>query len=201
MLLSGLRLRQKQKRCRTTRSDDRPVDLILAPEIRTLPAADQTCRTKSFLGIICSAMRCLCVALLTFVPLKGGGIDVVAILTARMKGWRTRTFTDKTYVHHRPMGSAVHEHRLVARFKLDQSDYRLGFHPLWQLFRSIYQMSNKPYIIGGVTLFLGSSWSMLRRVERSVSHELADFQGREQMKRLKSFFETRVVIRPVNPSR
>jgi hypothetical protein len=37
MLLSGLRLWQKQKKCRTTRSDDRRSDFILTPEIRTLP--------------------------------------------------------------------------------------------------------------------------------------------------------------------
>ncbi len=30
-----------------------------------------------------------------YLPLKGGGVDHVAFLTARMKGWQTRTFIDK----------------------------------------------------------------------------------------------------------
>ena len=28
-------------------------------------------------------------------PVKGGGIDHIAVITARMKGWKTRTFTEK----------------------------------------------------------------------------------------------------------
>ena len=31
-----------------------------------------------------------------YVPIKGGGIDWVAVTTARMKGWQTRTFTEKS---------------------------------------------------------------------------------------------------------
>lgn len=36
-----------------------------------------------------------------YVPMKSGGIDHVAVITARMKGWKTRTFTDKICLHHR----------------------------------------------------------------------------------------------------
>jgi len=31
-----------------------------------------------------------------YIPIKGGGIDWTAVTTARMKGWKTRTFIDKT---------------------------------------------------------------------------------------------------------
>ena len=40
-----------------------------------------------------------------YLPIKGGGIDLVAVITARMKGWKTRTFTERFSVHHRPMGT------------------------------------------------------------------------------------------------
>ena len=40
-----------------------------------------------------------------YIPIKGGGIDWTAVTTARMKGWETRTFTEKTCLHHRPMGT------------------------------------------------------------------------------------------------
>src|ERR1035438_2504549 len=36
-----------------------------------------------------------------YVPLKGGCIDHVAVLSVRMKGWQTRTFTEKICLHHR----------------------------------------------------------------------------------------------------
>ena len=41
-----------------------------------------------------------------YTPIKGGGIDWVAVTTARMKGWQTRTFPEKTCFHHRKMGTA-----------------------------------------------------------------------------------------------
>src|SRR4030042_920703 len=37
-------------------------------------------------------------------PIRGGGIDWVAVTTARMKGWKTRTFAEKTCLHHRKIG-------------------------------------------------------------------------------------------------
>ena len=130
-----------------------------------------------------------------YVSAKGGGIDVIAVLTARLKGWHTQTFIEKTSVHHRPMGSANDKGKLAADFKLGQRQYRLGFHPLWQLFRSIYQMTRRPYIAGGSALLLGYFWAMVRRVERLITAELVEFQQRDQMKRLRTFFRTRVLRR------
>jgi biofilm PGA synthesis N-glycosyltransferase PgaC len=128
-----------------------------------------------------------------YVPLKGGGIDVVAVLSARMKGWRTRTFPEKQCLHHRPMGSANHRQKLLMNYKLGQRAWRVGFHPLWQVFRSTYQMTRKPYILGGIALFVGYFWAMIRRVERPVSRELIVFQGRDQMRRLREFFVPRAL--------
>jgi glycosyltransferase involved in cell wall biosynthesis len=121
-----------------------------------------------------------------YIPVKGGGIDVIAVLTARMRGWQTRTFPEKFIEHHRIMGSAKHN-PVMSGLKLGQKDYMLGRHPLWQLFRSVYQLSRRPVIIGGVTLFAGYMWAMIRGLERPVSKELVEFQRREQMARLKRF--------------
>lgn len=129
-----------------------------------------------------------------YVPLKGGGIDVVAVLMARMKGWRTRTFTERTCVHHRPMGSAADSTHFNVNYKLGQRAYRLGFHPLWQLCRSVYQMTRRPYVSGGVALAAGYFWAMLSRSERAVSPELIAFQGRDQMKRLRHFVRVRLGV-------
>lgn len=123
-----------------------------------------------------------------YVPVKGGGIDVIAVLTARSKGWRTRTFTDRVSQHHRLMGSAQQRRKILADFALGQKDYRLGFHPVWQVFRSLYQMTRRPYVIGGAALLTGYFWAMLHRYQRSVSRELLEFQRRDQMRRLRKFF-------------
>jgi GT2 family glycosyltransferase len=132
-----------------------------------------------------------------YVPIEGGGLDVIAVLTARMKGWHTQTFTEKICQHHRPMSSANFRHKFVANFKLGKRAYHVGFHPLWQVFRSIYQMSRRPFVTGGCALFMGYFWTLIRRERRPISQELVDFQRRDQLKRLRAFFKRQ--IRPGSP--
>jgi biofilm PGA synthesis N-glycosyltransferase PgaC len=119
-----------------------------------------------------------------YVPIKSGGIDWTAVTTARMRGWETRTFTEKTCFHHRKIGTG-NSNLLGSWFRHGCKDYYLGGHPLWQAFRSIYQMKHKPYVLGGGLLFFGYTWAFLNRVERPVSKELMQFHRNEQMQRLK----------------
>lgn len=119
-----------------------------------------------------------------YTPVKGGGIDWIAVTTARMKGWQTRTFLEKTCVHHRKMGTAG-SGPLRARFRHGQEDYYVGHHPLWELLRCLFQMKESPVLFGGLSLICGYTWSWLRRVERPVSAELIAFHRGEQMARLR----------------
>ena len=121
-----------------------------------------------------------------YVPVKRGGIDHIAVLSARMKGWKTRTFTERTCLHHRGIGSAQHS-AVMTRFRDGISDYALGGHPLWELFRTIYQMTKRPRVVGGLMLGAGYVWASVRRVERPISRELVQFRRREQMQRLRRF--------------
>ena len=122
-----------------------------------------------------------------YIPIKGGGIDWVAVTTARMQGWKTQTFIEKTCTHHRKIGTGD-SNKLMAAFKYGQKNYYLGGHPLWHLSRSIFQMKNKPYIIGGLLLLWGYLWASIKRMERPVSPELMKFYRAEQMQRLKNIF-------------
>ena len=119
-----------------------------------------------------------------YVPVKGGGIDHIAVITARMKGWKTRTFTDKVCLHHRGIGTAQHS-ILRARFRVGVKDYALGGHPVWEFFRMLYQMTKRPFIVGGLTLGFGYLWALARRTERPIPRELVLFRRREQMQRLR----------------
>jgi glycosyltransferase involved in cell wall biosynthesis len=121
-----------------------------------------------------------------YVPQKGGGIDLVAVLKARMKGWETRTFSEKAFVHHRQMGTAK-SGGLMAKFRDGEKDYMLGGHPLWELFRWVYQMSKPPLIIGGCAVLAGYVYSWLSGRRRSVTAGVMVFRRREQMERLKRF--------------
>jgi len=125
-----------------------------------------------------------------YVPIKGGGIDWTAVTTARMKGWKTRTFTEKTCLHHRQMGTGSAT-QLRAIYRHGQKDYYLGGHPLWQAFRSAYQTTRPPYLIGGVCLLAGYISAFAHGNKRPISDELVRFNRAEQMARLKAFFRKR----------
>jgi glycosyltransferase involved in cell wall biosynthesis len=125
-----------------------------------------------------------------YVPVKGGSIDHIAVITARMKGWKTRTFTEKVCLHHRTMGTAERS-VLNSRFKLGLKDYAVGNHPVWELFRTVHQMAMPPFGVGGLALGAGYFWSMIRLVKRPVSRALMDFHRREQMQRLRDFLTTK----------
>ena len=119
-----------------------------------------------------------------YLPLKAGCIDHIAVISARMKGWKTRTFPDKVCLHHRGMGTAQHS-VLGARFRNGAKDYAIGNHPVWELFRTVHQMTKRPFLIGGLALMCGYIWALIRQIQRPVSRELVKFYRREQTTRLK----------------
>jgi glycosyltransferase involved in cell wall biosynthesis len=125
-----------------------------------------------------------------YVPIKGGGIDWVAVTTARMKGWLTYSFSERVFHHHRKMGTAGGS-ELQARFHYGKKDYFLGGHPLWQIVRGTFQMVKRPYIIGGLALMAGYAWCWLRGQPRPVSRELMAFHRSEQLARLKGLLRGR----------
>lgn len=118
-------------------------------------------------------------------PVKGGGVDWIAVTTARMKGWHTRTFCQKVCHHLRPLGTATAS-RLTARFRLGRKDYSLGGHPIWEVARSLYQMPARPVLVGGVFLLAGYFWAWLSNAPRAAGPELVRFHQQEQLCRLRA---------------
>ena len=118
-----------------------------------------------------------------FVPHEAGGVDWIAVTTARMKGWRTRAFKEKSFFHHRTLGTAQ-KGAIAAMFCAGQKDYFLGKHPLPQLLRVLYRMTKKPVGLGGLALLVGYSWAMLLRKKRPITPKLMQFRRREDMVKL-----------------
>lgn len=118
-----------------------------------------------------------------YVPHSAGGIDWIAVTTARMLGWTTRSYREKCFFHYRHMGTAERS-RVAAAFSYGEKDYYLGGHPIWQLFRCTYRATKAPLFFGGAALFAGYVWAALRRMPRPVSQELMRFHREEQMRKL-----------------
>jgi glycosyltransferase involved in cell wall biosynthesis len=155
------------------------------------PVADGLFNETDVFGA-CQVFRRDCFAQIGgYVPIKAGGVDWVALRTARMLGWKTRSFLGKRFVHHRPMGLRKGG-GLIAKFHHGQKDYFLGNHPLWQMSRVAYQATRRPLVVGGAFLLLGYLWAALRRTPRVVSPELLRFHRSEQMDRLRRAVRGRI---------
>ncbi len=120
-------------------------------------------------------------------PVKGGSIDHIAVISSRMNGWKTRTWTERVCIHYREIGTAQQK-KLGSKFKYGIKDYAIGNHPAWELFRVARQMAHSPVCMGGLALGAGYFWATLRKFDRPVPPELIAFHRREQMLRLKKFF-------------
>jgi len=128
---------------------------------------------------------------------KAGGIDWIAVTTARMKGWKTRSFREKSFFHHRHLGTAERS-VFAAAFSYGEKDYYLGGHPIWELFRVGFRMLKRPYFIEGFALGLGYGWAAVRRLRRPISKELMAFHRREQMRKLKAIFKSILTFKPID---
>ena len=133
-----------------------------------------------------------------YIPNPAGGIDWIAVTTARMKGWKTKSFVEKRFHHYRTLGTAGRSN-WAASFSYGEKDYYLGGSPVWQFFRVLYRSTKRP--LEGVALFSGYCWAAARRIKRPVSGELMHFYRREQMKKLKAIFRSLLKFRKVDSFR
>ncbi|PYK23888.1 MAG: glycosyl transferase [Verrucomicrobia bacterium] len=130
-----------------------------------------------------------------YTPNPAGGVDWIAVTTARMKGWRTRSFPEKRFHHYRTLGTAERS-SVAASFSYGEKDYYLGGSPVWELFRVIYRMTKQP--IDGLGLLSGYCWAAMRQIKRPVSGELMRFHRREQMKKLKTILRSLLRFKKVD---
>jgi glycosyltransferase involved in cell wall biosynthesis len=124
-----------------------------------------------------------------YVPNKAGGIDWIAVTTARMMGWKTRSFREKSFFHYRALGTAERS-LLASTFSYGEKDYYLGNHPLWEVFRFAYRTTKKPYLLAGIALYSGYLSAFLRRMKRPVSKDLMRFHRHEEMLKLRVIFRS-----------
>jgi poly-beta-1,6-N-acetyl-D-glucosamine synthase len=119
-----------------------------------------------------------------YIANEAGGIDWIAVTTARMLGWKTKSFREVRFFHYRHLGTAERS-LLASLFSYGSKDYFLGGHPLWEVCRAMHRMTKRPYLLGGLALALGYGSAMMRRVKRPVSRELMAFHRKEQMLKLR----------------
>ena len=132
-----------------------------------------------------------------YVANKAGGVDWIAVMDARMKGWTVTAFPEKRFHHYRSMGTAE-KGAVGAMYDYGERAYYLGGSFIWHLFRVFYRSFRKPYLIGAISLLSGYVAAAVRRVERPVSKEMIKFHRRDQMKRLRLVLKSLIMFRKMD---
>ena len=121
-----------------------------------------------------------------YIPHRAGGIDWMAVITARMIGWKTESFREKSFFHYRRLGTAE-RNVLSSSVFLWRERLLHGRASVWELFRVAYRADEATLrhwrhgIRAGILLGYSSA-----RAPRPVSPELMAFHRREQMAKLQA---------------
>jgi hypothetical protein len=103
-----------------------------------------------------------------------------------MKGWQAKTIPALKVFLARHTGAAVNP--LRNQFRLGRLDYSLGSNPVFEFLKCALLVSEKPWLVGAVTRFLGFVWSFTVRESRPVSREFVDFLRKEQTAKILDIF-------------
>ncbi len=122
--------------------------------------------------------------------LEYGGEDAAMEIAARMRGWQTRTFPELKVVHFGLVGAGAGG-PLKARFKWGRMNFHLGYHPLFQLARSLYRVGERPVLLGSLAELLGFTVGRAQDRHPSVDGELVRYLRREQLTKLKNLLNAR----------
>jgi biofilm PGA synthesis N-glycosyltransferase PgaC len=118
-----------------------------------------------------------------YFPSSYGGVDAIAEVMSRMRGWRVKTLPDIPAYHQRPTGSEG-QARGRAWLKLGTQNYLIGYHPLFMAARCLRQAFRPPWIIGGLALAAGYAAAVCRRRPRELPADFVRFLRAEQLRRL-----------------
>ena len=121
-----------------------------------------------------------------FTPLKYGGEDIITEVTARKNGWIVKSFEHQMLEHHRLTGTAGWN-ILEAKFREGMNAYSMGYHPIFQITKSLYRIKERPYIISGILHLLGFIWANIKRSPRVVQKDFIVYLRGEQLHRIKTF--------------
>jgi len=126
------------------------------------------------------------------VPLKNGGEDIITEVTARMKGWTVKSFNHLKVVNLRLSGMGRWG-IVETKFREGMLAHSIGYHPLFQIFKSFYRFKEHPYIIAGTLHLFGYLWAWLGPNKTKVSEDFMKYLRKEQLERLFPFTKRSII--------
>jgi len=118
-----------------------------------------------------------------FIPFSNGGEDWAAEVMARMKGWKVQSFPEIRAYHNRKGRNK--RGFLKECYGQGQRAYAIGSHPVFEIFKFINRLKDRPYFLTSCIRLFGYTKCCLSREKRMVSREFVEFLRSEQKKRIK----------------
>lgn len=115
------------------------------------------------------------------------GWDLADLLSAQMKNWETRCFNEYRILHYRGTGTRRTD-ITSGRFLLGRFHFRYGYGPFYTLTKSVYHLGEKPFILGGVSIFTGYIYAAIKNEDRLFEKDMRNFLRKKQSKYLKQKF-------------
>jgi biofilm PGA synthesis N-glycosyltransferase PgaC len=110
------------------------------------------------------------------------GWDNMDEVTARMKGWTTRSFKEYQLVHHRQLGSNIGI--IKGNIRHGYTDYITGYSNAYFILKTFYRLFSKPFFIGSLASFYGYYRCYFIREPRAVDREFRKYYQKEQISKL-----------------
>ena len=110
------------------------------------------------------------------------GWDGIDNILAQMNGWVTTSYPEIEVLHQRRTGSSMGLNR--GCFEAGKFSHTMRYHPLFILARSIHRMPRKPFIIGGLSMFMGYIYGLIIRQPAMPNSDAITFLRKKQMARL-----------------
>jgi glycosyltransferase involved in cell wall biosynthesis len=115
--------------------------------------------------------------------LPEGGWDALTCARARMAGFETRLVTHLHVDHLKPRNVAEGG-SLRRKWQMGIRDHALGYSPVFQLFKCVGRLRERPWLIAGLAWGLGYLSASLSRRPRRLPPDLMRFVRQEQRHRL-----------------
>ena len=110
------------------------------------------------------------------------GWDGIDEWIALSKGWKVRSFLHLKFMHYRYTGAATGY--LKSFYEQGYGAFRMGYHPLYILARSLRRMRNRPYITGGLAMMWAYIVAWLRQEEKLADPAVVRYIRQTQIKKL-----------------
>ncbi len=117
------------------------------------------------------------------------GWDTIDETYARMKGFRSYSFTDLVSIHRRPLSSA--DGVLRGRARVGECAYIAHYTPLWVALRAVRLAATPPRVLSGVAYLYGYVRAAVRRTERVPDADYRRFTRRELRRRMTGAIDPR----------